>query len=392
MPYTNHRRQPLALATLCATLGGCSAGTLTIKERITTINDNVVKLALLLTQQGDGSGLCSEFQVICDQSAELCQRVDREPTTAELCTTIGDRCDRVLSAHCTQQTADAGVHSDGNMPRCGDDECHPAEDCGSCAADCGTCVEPQVLTLHAAADAFVDAATPTSNLGSQDRVKVDTGPTQRGLVRFAIPSSPRQITKAVLRLHVLNRSAKGPALYSTRSPWRERSVTWETQPMPEGPALTELGETATGWIEVDVTASIAGDEAYSVLLWPSSSDGFDFSSREGEHAAQLILTYGGDHPRDGNQPPPAADASSDDFSPDAGPPNASPICGDGRCEASEGLRYLPRRLWTLHELRYACCLSARRGIWCPGQWGSGRQGHRGHQSPRFWSWQPSLMR
>jgi hypothetical protein len=176
------------------------------------------------------------------------------------------------------------------------------------APDSTPCV-PQTLQLTAEADTYVDENNPSSNFGDATELLIDQGPDQQALLRFTVANTTAPVTSAKLRLNVTNSSSDGPAIHLTSDPWDEATVTWDTRPMPDGAAITDLGNVDTGWLLVDVTSAVTGDGSYAFLLIPGSSNGMDFGSKEGGSAPELVVTTG-------NCPQP--------------PPDSGPPPGDGQ--------------------------------------------------------------
>jgi len=48
--------------------------------------------------------------------------------------------------------------------------------------------------------------------------------------------------------------------------------------------------TTGNWYEVDLTSLISGDGTYSLRISSTSSDGADYSSKEGANPPQLVVT------------------------------------------------------------------------------------------------------
>ena len=64
--------------------------------------------------------------------------------------------------------------------------------------------------------------------------------------------------------------------------WGETTVTWNTQPAIDGPALATLGAVAAGQIaDFDVTSAIPGDGTYCFAIDTTSTDSAIYNSREG---------------------------------------------------------------------------------------------------------------
>lgn len=182
-----------------------------------------------------------------------------------------------------------------------DDGCGGSLSCGTCTAPatcggggvdnvCGAAA-PQNLTFLPAGDATVRSTRPTTNYGSSSTVMADTSPLSHGYLKFSVTGLTGTIQSATLRLFVTDPSSNGPALYSTASTWTESTITWDSRPAPTGTALGNLGAVSKHtWVEYDVTAIILGNGGYGFVLVPESSNGTDFSSREGTDPAQLIIT------------------------------------------------------------------------------------------------------
>jgi hypothetical protein len=68
-------------------------------------------------------------------------------------------------------------------------------------------------------------------------------------------------------------------------------VTWNNRPAPSGALVTSLGSVATGtWAEFDVTSALAGPGPLNLVLQSSSSNSCYYSSREGAHPPELVVT------------------------------------------------------------------------------------------------------
>ena len=73
--------------------------------------------------------------------------------------------------------------------------------------------------------------------------------------------------------------------------WTDYTVTWNNAPAGDGTPIASLGRvTINTWHEVDVTSLIAGDGIYSLRVTSPSSNGADYSSKEGTNAPQLVVS------------------------------------------------------------------------------------------------------
>jgi hypothetical protein len=116
------------------------------------------------------------------------------------------------------------------------------------------------VTALAAADAWIDENSPTSNKGSDSILKVQSkGPRDnfRSLVRFTLPAVPQGCVVESATLRLFAGSARtGRTLHALRltGAWTENQVNWANQPPTAGsPAATASG---TGYREWNVTAHV----------------------------------------------------------------------------------------------------------------------------------------
>ena len=151
---------------------------------------------------------------------------------------------------------------------------------------------PQRLVVAPRADAYVDAANPTTSFGLEPDLLVDRAPdAYQTMLRFDVPTLTAPVQRATLRLYVTNPSPDGPAVHVTTSTWSETRVTWETRPRA-GTLVADPGNVAAGWLELDVTRAITRAGEISFLLVPEHDDGADFDSREGTRPPELVVVTG----------------------------------------------------------------------------------------------------
>ena len=97
---------------------------------------------------------------------------------------------------------------------------------------------------------------------------------------------------ARLRLQVVDASVFGGTIYSiSNNTWSESTVTYNTRPVVDGPALSALGAVAMNDIvEFDVTAAIPGNGTYNFAIDSNNGDGVYYRSRETSSPPQLVIT------------------------------------------------------------------------------------------------------
>src|SRR5213594_3065128 len=151
--------------------------------------------------------------------------------------------------------------------------------------DCGACgpaaVATTTTTLPPAAgvvgtvvaDTYVQSDLPTTNFGTKAQIFVDNGVAsnpgtsgvQHTFLRVSVSGvGANHVTGAHLKLQVANvtnsGSVTGGTIHAiTNCSWDELTMTWNTAPAIDGPALVTLGPVAAGQgVDFDVTAAIPG--------------------------------------------------------------------------------------------------------------------------------------
>ncbi len=152
----------------------------------------------------------------------------------------------------------------------------------------------QVLTFTPVDDASVIQGSPDTNYGSTASLKVDNSPAENFLLKFAVSGvNGRPVASAKLRLYNVNASEKGGDFRRVAdNTWSEATVTWNTAPAADATILASLGAvSANTWYEVDITSLITGDGTFSLRVTSTSSNGADYTSKEGAagFAPQLIV-------------------------------------------------------------------------------------------------------
>lgn len=155
------------------------------------------------------------------------------------------------------------------------------------------------LTFAPYGDARVVQTSPGTNYGTATTLLTDgdSGAAQTSFISFNVSGLSGPIQSAKLRVFCsTNGTANGPAVYRAHANWAEYGVggvTWNTQPPLLSGAFDNKGAiAANSWVEYDVTALITTNGTYSFALVADSSDGIEFSSREGTMPPQLVVTLG----------------------------------------------------------------------------------------------------
>src|SRR3990170_4415272 len=153
----------------------------------------------------------------------------------------------------------------------------------------------EVLTFSPSDDTYVRADQPTANFGSATSLEVDGSPQKDFLIKFSVSGlNGRQPSSAKLRLYNVNESSSGGDFRRMgQSAWSEATVTWNDAPPGDPVPTASLGSVSTNnWYEVDITSLVTGDGIVSLRVTSPSSNGADYSSKEGaaQFRPQLVVT------------------------------------------------------------------------------------------------------
>ena len=142
-------------------------------------------------------------------------------------------------------------------------------------------------------DAYIASGSPSTNAGSAITLQVDNSPIKHFLIKFNVSgSNGQQVTSAKLRLYNVDPASKGGDFYAVNdNSWQEETVTWNNAPVAQTNLLGSIGSVSVNnWYEIDLTSLITGDGTYSLRITSTSSDGADYSSKEGANPPQLVVT------------------------------------------------------------------------------------------------------
>ena len=164
-----------------------------------------------------------------------------------------------------------------------------------------TLTTPSVVTqvLGPSADARVEEANPTTNLGADGRLKVEGGtdPDIESYLRFRVTGISGPLQSAKLRLWITEGTANGPAVFTAAdNTWAENAITWTNRPARAlGPTDDKAALAIGTWVEYDVKPLMTGDGTYSFVLVTGSADAVTFIARESSdavHRPELAVSYG----------------------------------------------------------------------------------------------------
>jgi hypothetical protein len=148
------------------------------------------------------------------------------------------------------------------------------------------------FTFSPSDDAYIYQTNGNTNYGLATTLQTDNSPVKNFLLKFGVSGLSGQIiSSAKLRLYVVDASDKGGNFYRVNdTSWQQGTVTWNNAPTADTTLLASLGSvSANTWYEVDVTSLITGNGMYSWRVSSPSSNGADYSSKEGANPPQLVI-------------------------------------------------------------------------------------------------------
>src|SRR5205823_6229234 len=166
-----------------------------------------------------------------------------------------------------------------------------------------TVVRVATLEVAPAADAYVDAGSPSANFGTKPLLRVNANPARVPYLRFVVAGvGSQRVVRAVLRLQPDASSAAaspsgGVVRTISNHAWQESTVAYTTRPPVDGPVVGTIGAVRTAQsVEVDITGAVTGDGTYDLALVASSPDEALYRSRETTTPPKLVLTLTGNPP------------------------------------------------------------------------------------------------
>lgn len=151
---------------------------------------------------------------------------------------------------------------------------------------------PSTLSFTAEADAYVNAASPTSKYGTATTLRLDGEPEITTWLRFTTSGLQPNVTSAVLRIHAGAKNTSGFDVHTSSGTWSESSISFATAPAVDGTVATSAPTTQAGWVEVPVTVAVAGDGTVTFVLTQTGKTAVSYASREagGATAPTLVVT------------------------------------------------------------------------------------------------------
>lgn len=152
------------------------------------------------------------------------------------------------------------------------------------------------IGLAPVADAYVTSASPNSNYGKSQSLRIDTAPaTVRSYVQFDLGGAGNAVVKATLRVYAGSSSNSGFQVGAVAaSSWTESTITYANSPAV-GAALAWSGTMKSStWVAVDVTALVKNQQMVTFSITGIGTTAIRLLSREsGSTAPQLEIELTG---------------------------------------------------------------------------------------------------
>ncbi len=154
--------------------------------------------------------------------------------------------------------------------------------------------QPTSTTLNPIADAYVSKSSPTKNYAAYTDLKAlafNGTYEYHPYFQFSVAGLSGTPASAKLRLYVTDGGPTGGDWFNPAGAWTETGLTWNNAPALTGTPFVTVGTVTPGqWVEIDVTAKIAGDGTYTFAATNSSTDMVTYASKESAFAPQLVIT------------------------------------------------------------------------------------------------------
>ena len=154
------------------------------------------------------------------------------------------------------------------------------------------------LIVPAVEDAYVNHGYPGKNHGSSAVMLVDGGHQtvgdvshNLGFLKFRLKVPGKAVSVRLRLYNAGNPSGNSGRVCLVTEPWSELEVNYKNRPKP-GKELAQIGSVAENQVvDLPLKLDLTGQKELSLIIDPTSCDGVDYLTREGGHAAELIIEY-----------------------------------------------------------------------------------------------------
>jgi chitodextrinase len=147
-------------------------------------------------------------------------------------------------------------------------------------------------TFNPIADSYVDATVPSTNFGTNVKLRVDTSPVVNSYLRFNPTGLSGSVTGVTLKIFATSALSAGFEVHALADDtWGETTITSANAPAAGALLITSGAVAANTWVTVTLPASaVTGNGHVNFVLVGRSTTALAMSSRETVNAPQLTVT------------------------------------------------------------------------------------------------------
>ncbi len=150
-------------------------------------------------------------------------------------------------------------------------------------------------TFGPIADSYVDGNSPSTNFGSNVKLRVDASPTVNSYLRFDVSGVSGSVTGVTLKVFATSNLSAGFEVHAlSDDSWGESTITSANAPAAGALLQTSGAATANGYVTVMLPASaVSGNGHVDFVLVGRSTTALALASRESANPPQLVVTSSG---------------------------------------------------------------------------------------------------
>jgi hypothetical protein len=149
----------------------------------------------------------------------------------------------------------------------------------------GTAAAVTSTIVEAAADAYVQVDSPSTNFGTATTLVARAGsagkPAVVAYLSFTVSGLVAPPAGVELRLFSYSQSGTGVQLWTAPSTWTETGITWGNAPPPGATPVASIAKlVSNSWAAADVSSAVTGNGTYTFVITTTSGLSKQFASRQ----------------------------------------------------------------------------------------------------------------
>ena len=147
-------------------------------------------------------------------------------------------------------------------------------------------------TFTPIADSYVDASVPSTNFGSNVKLRVDTSPIVNSYLRFDVSGLSGSVTGVTLKIYATSALSAGFEVHALADDtWVESTITSANAPAAGALLATSPAAVANSYVTVTLPLSaVTGNGHVDFVLVGRSTTALALASRESATPPQLVVT------------------------------------------------------------------------------------------------------